>query len=77
MRTESISRRLAAAEAKVMPKPSALDALLCQNEKFVSLISGMGMSIEDLKRSGSILGALPRDLLQLMVDRLKVLNAAG
>lgn len=76
MRTESISRRLTAIEAKVMPKLSALDALLCQNEKFVALISGMGMSIEDLKRNGSVLGALPRELLQQIVDRLKVLNAA-
>ena len=77
MRIESISRRLAAVEAKLTPKLSALDALLCENEKFVSMISGMGMNIEDLKRSGSVLSALPRELLQLMVDRLKVLNAAG
>lgn len=73
----TLKRRLAAAEAKVMPKLSALDALLCQNEKFVALISGMGMNIEDLKRNGSVLGALPRELLQQIVDRLKVLNAAG
>ena len=72
----TLKRRLAAAEAKVMPKLSALDALLCQNEKFVALISGMGMNIEDLKRNGSVLGALPRELLQQIVDRLKVLNAA-
>ncbi len=73
----TLKRRLAAAEAKVMPKLSALDALLCQNEKFVALISSMGMNIEDLKRNGSVLGALPRELLQQIVDRLKVLNAAG
>lgn len=73
----TLKRRLEAAEAEVIPKLSALDALLCQNEKFVALISGMGMNIEDLKRNGSVLGALPRELLQQIVDRLKVLNAAG
>lgn len=75
MRTESISRRLAAVEAKLMPKPSALDVLLCQNEKFLALLCSQGLNIEEMKRVGSVVGALPRELLQQIVDRLKVLNA--
>ncbi len=75
MGTESISRRLAALEAKVAPKLSPLDALLCQNERFVALVSGQGLNIDDLKRSGNVLGALPRDLLRAIAERLKVANA--
>lgn len=77
MSTESISRRIAALEAKVAPKLSPLDALLCQNEKFVALVCGQGLNIDDLKRSGNVLGTLPRELLRALVERLKVANAAG
>lgn len=77
MGTESISRRLAALEAKVIPKLSPLDVLLCQNEKFVALVHGQGLNIDDLKRTGSVLGVLPRDLLRALVDSLKRANAAG
>jgi hypothetical protein len=73
MRNETISRRLAALEAKVTPKISLHELRLLQCPGFTGVLSEHGVSVEDFKRKG--LGALPRDLLKRIVDRLKVLNA--
>jgi len=75
MRTESISRRLAALEAKVTPKISLHEQRLLENERFARVLDSHGVSVEDFKRKG--LGALPRDLLRALVERLRasMLNA--
>lgn len=75
MRTESISRRLAALEAKVMPKISNHELRLLQSPAFVGVLGEHGVSVEDYKRNG--FGALPRDLLRALVEALKRSLAAG
>lgn len=70
MRTDSISRRLDAVEAKVLPKISQHELRLIDCPAFVRVIGERGVSVEDFKRKG--LGALPRDLLRAFVERLKV-----
>lgn len=75
MRTESISRRLAALEAKVLPSiPQHLLRLL-ENERFVRVLDSHGVSVEAFQRHG--LAALPRDLLRALVERLRVAAAVG
>ncbi|MEN6630778.1 MAG: hypothetical protein ABFC42_14160 [Sulfuricella sp.] len=75
MRTESISRRLATLEAKVAPKISGQELRLLQSPVFAAMLGEHGVSVEDYKRRG--FGALPRDLLRALVERLKVANAAS
>lgn len=75
MRTESISRRLAALEAKVAPKISQHELRLLQIPAFVRLLGERGVGVEDFKRKG--LGTLPRDLLRAMVESLRRSLAAG
>ena len=75
MRTDSISRRLAALEAKVAPKISQHELHLLQSPAFVRVLGEHGVSIEDFKRKG--LGALPRDLLRALVEVLKRSLAVG
>lgn len=69
-RTESISRRLAVLEAKFAPKISQHELDLLQSPTFVRVLGERGVSLEDFKRKG--LGALPRDFLRLLINRLKV-----
>lgn len=68
--TTVLHRRLAAVEAKVAPKISQHELRLLDCPAFVRVIGERGVSVDDFKRNG--LGALPRDLLRDMVDRLKV-----
>lgn len=75
MRTESISRRLAVLEAKVAPKISPLEQRLLENERFVRVLASHGVSVDAFQRNG--LGALPRDLLRAIAERLKARIAAG
>lgn len=75
MRTESISRRLAALEAKVAPKISQHEQRLLQVPAFARLLGERGVSVEDFKRKG--LGALPRDLLRALVETLRRSLAVG
>lgn len=75
MSTESISRRLAALEAKVAPKISQHELDLLQSPKFVRLLDDHCVSVDDFKRKG--LGALPRDLLRSLVDALRRSLVAG
>lgn len=70
MRTDSISRRLAAVEAKVAPKISQHELRLLDCPAFVRVIGEWGISVEEFKCKG--LGALPRDFLRLLISRLKV-----
>lgn len=69
MSTESISRRLAALEAKVAPNLTPTEKMLCQNEGFIAILGAEGIDIGDFKRQG--LRALPHELKKMMVDRLK------
>jgi len=71
----TLNRRLGAVEAKLIPKISQHELRLLQSEAFVALLSEYGVSVEDFKRKG--LGSLPRALLRMLVERLKVANAAG
>jgi len=73
MRTDSISRRLAALEAKVAPKISRHELHLLQSPAFVRVLGEHGVSVEGFKRKG--LGALPRDFLRAIVERLKAVVA--
>lgn len=73
MRTDSISRRLAVVEGKLLPKvPPHLQRLL-QSPVFLRLLDAHGVSVEVFQRNG--LAALPRDLLRALVERLKVTMA--
>ena len=74
LRTESISRRLAAIESKVAPKTSPHELRLLQCKGFIWVLSEHGVSLEDFKRKG--LGSLPRDLLRALVEALKRANTA-
>lgn len=67
----TLSRRINAIERKVIPKLTPVEEMLCQNEGFVAMLRAEGIDIEDLKRKGSVIGGLPRELVQMMVDRLK------
>lgn len=69
MRTDSISRRLAALESKVAPKLTPVEKTLCQNDGFIAMLEAEGIDIGDFKRAG--LRALPHELKKLLVERLK------
>lgn len=70
MRTDSISRRLGAVEAKLLPRVPPLVQQLAQHAAFVGLLDSAGVTVEDFQRNG--LAALPRDVLRALVERLKV-----
>lgn len=70
MRTDSISRRLAAIEERLLPKVPAHLQYLSQSPAFVGMLDAHGVSVDVFLRNG--LSALPRDLLRALVDRLKV-----
>lgn len=77
--TQSIERRLAKIEQKLIPRLTEIEAYLCDCPEFVQLIADCGLNVEELRQRGNIIGSLPRDLLVLIVDRLKSLksNADG
>jgi len=75
MRTDAISRRLAALEAKLSPKISSHELRLLQCPGFTEVLSEHSVSVDDFKRKG--LGSLPRDMLRALVDALKRSIAAG
>ncbi len=77
MRTESISRRLAALEAKVTPKMHPLKAQLVQDPMFARLIADLGLSFEEIKKLPGVFDGFPRDTVRLIVERLKAASAAG
>ena len=70
-------RRLSAVETKVMPKLSSTDEILVRNEHFVALVCGLGLNIDNLKRSGNVLGGLPRDCLRRILASIARLEAAN
>lgn len=71
MRADSISRRLDAIEAKLLPKMPIHIQSLAQNAAFVRILDRVGVTVEAFQRNG--LAALPRDLLRAIVERLKVI----
>lgn len=75
MRNESITRRLAALEAKVAPKISQHELRLLQCPEFTGMLTEHGVSVDDFKRNG--LCALPRDLLRALAETLRRSLAAG
>lgn len=76
MTTATIRRRIDAVESKVMPKLSPTDEMLCRNEHFLTLVSRLGLNIDDLKRSGNVLGGLPRDVLRRILASIARIEAA-
>ena len=52
MRTESISRRLAALEAKLSPKISPHELHLLQCPGFTGVLNEHSVSVDDFKRKG-------------------------
>lgn len=75
MSTDSISRRLAAVEGKILPKVQPHLQRLLQSPPFVEVLVSHGVTVEAFQRNG--LAALPRDLLRALVDRLKVAMATA
>jgi len=75
MRIDSISRRLAAIEGKILPRVSPVERRLLETPAFLGVLDSHGVAVEDFQRNG--LGALPRDLLRSIVERLKAVAAAG
>lgn len=76
MRTEAISRRLAALEAKVTPKMHPLKARLVQDPRFVRLVADLGLNFEEIKKLPGVFDGFPRDTVRLFVERLKVASTA-
>lgn len=74
MSTESISRRLKAIEAKVVPRMSPMKRMLVELPEFERLISGFGLDFEEIKALPGALDGFPRDALRLLVDRLRIVN---
>lgn len=70
-------RRLSAVEVKVVPKISPVEEKLCANHHFVALVSSLGLEIADLKRSGNVLGGLPRDVLRRILASIARIEATG
>lgn len=73
MRTDSISRRLAAIEGKILPRLSPVERRLLENPAFLRVLDFLGVAVDNFQRNG--LGALPRDLLRSIVERLKAVVA--
>lgn len=68
----TLSSRINAIERKVISKLTPVEEMLCENERFAAMLQANGIDIDDLKRNRNVLGGLPREMLQLMVERLKV-----
>lgn len=77
MRTESISRRLAALEAKVTPKMHPLKAQLVRDPRFARLVADLGLDFEEVRKLPGVFDGFPRDTVRLILERLKVASAAG
>ena len=75
MSTESISRRLSALEAKLAPRLTQAEQQLIQTPGFLQALDLHGVAAEDFKRRG--LGALPRDILRAIVERLKSITESN
>lgn len=69
----TIDKRLSAIEKRVLVRLSPIELTLCENERFLQMVSRIGMDIEAMKRSGKVLGSLPRDLLLRIVARLNLM----
>ena len=74
MSTESISRRLKAIEAKVVPRMSPMKRMLVELPEFERLVSGFGLDFEEIKALPGALDGFPRVALRLLVDRLRIVN---
>ena len=59
MSTESISRRLKAIEAKVVPRMSPMKRMLVELPEFERLVSGFGLDFEEIKALPGALHFLP------------------
>ena len=68
--SNQLNRRVAAAEAKAVPKLSESETQLCALPSFRDFIAKQGLDINDLMQSGSVLGALPLDVVRQLRDRL-------
>lgn len=71
----TLSRRLAVIEGKFLPRVSPVERRLLESPAFLRILDYHDVAVEDFQRNG--LGALPRDLLRVLVERLKVTVAAG
>ena len=68
--SQALARRLGALEDKIAPKAPPYLKHLMQSPPFAEMLASHGVTVEAFQRNG--LGALPRDLLRALVDRLKV-----
>lgn len=71
----TLSRRLATVEGKILTKVSPVEHRLLETPAFLGILDSHGVAVEDFQRNG--LGALPRDLLRAIVERLKAVVAEG
>jgi hypothetical protein len=65
----TLSRRLATVEGKILTRVSPVEQRLLETPAFIEVLDSHGVAVEDFQRNG--LGALPRDLLRALVERLK------
>ena len=72
----TLERRLAGIEAKLMPKPSPVKAMLMGMPGFKNLVTGHGLDYEQISKLPGACDGLPRDLLRALVERLKAEIAA-
>lgn len=71
----TLSRRLATVESKILTRVSPVERRLLETPAFLGVLDSLGVAVEDFQRNG--LGALPRDLLRAIVERLKADVAEG
>ena len=74
MRTEYISRRLNAVEAKVCPKLTPLKAALVENPAFKRLVEAFELDFEVIRKLPNVFDGFPREALRLIADRLRELE---
>jgi hypothetical protein len=70
-----MQRRIQKLERKVEPQATNATRILGESPEFRKFVEAQGLDFEAMRRSGDILGAMPRDLLVRCVERLKVINS--
>lgn len=71
MSTLLMLRRIEKLEGRILPRLSPAEQLLCGDPAFRRLVTALGFDFDALRQRGSVLQALPRDLLKALVERLK------
>ena len=71
MSTQLMLRRIEKLEGRILPVISPAEQRLCEEPAFRRLVASQGFDFDALRQRGSVLQALPRDLLAALVERLK------